>query len=210
MLEVNNVSFKARNIEIRRADDIARLVARKYPMLSTSKLGGLHMAPLYEKALKKADEYLSLTRAEIFGVLNPFNNSTNSDEKILNFLKILKRTKIGNCSEMCDLGMIFAYLKNIKNIHLVHIRNIAGEYLDHVTLYVENGKKPYIIDPWLGFADYVPETLIRYKSEFKNIFMLDKFSDTNLFFEKYSYEGDVKKTLQKCSFIEIFRIKKQI
>ena len=31
-------------------------------------------------------------------------------------------------------------------------------------------KKPYIIDSWLGFADYVPNAIQRYQKEFENFF----------------------------------------
>lgn len=42
-------------------------------------------------------------------------------------------------------------------------------------VYVQNGTKPYIIDSWLGFADYVPNTIKRFQKEFRNISTIERF-----------------------------------
>ena len=51
--------------------------------------------------------------------------------------------------------------------------NDKGEDLDHVVLLV-NDKKSYIIDSWLGFADYVPNAFNKYKNEYRHILNIEE------------------------------------
>ena len=87
-----------------------------------------------------------------------------------------------------------------------------------MVLWVKNGKKPYVIDPWLGFADYVPRAIQRYKNEFGYHFDFNSYPgekvlvyprSSNLsFLLSYIYPENLKKAfselilpkLQKQSF----------
>ena len=210
MLVTDSTSFKSRNYEIRRADDIARTVSKRFPMLSSSKLSSLPNARLFQDATNRLHNKLIKTRINSIKALNPYNFGVYPKDKILNFLTIMENDKLGNCSEMADLAMIFTYLRRIKDTCIADIKNTAEEYLDHVVLYVENGKKPYVIDTWLGFADYLPNAIQRYKSEFSYIFPFEKASSQKFMFNKYRHTCDARKALDKCTYDELNKIKKQI
>ena len=111
---------------------------------------------------------------------------------------------------MTDLAMIFTYLRRIKDTCIADIKNTAEEHLNHVVLYVENGKKPYIIDVWLGFADYLPNAIQRYKSEFSYLFPFEKAKSQKFMFDKYKYTCDARRALDKCTYKDLQEIKKQI
>ena len=210
MLVTDSISFKSKNYKIRKADDIARAVSKRFPMVSSSKLSSLPKAELFADAMDRLHDKLVTTRINGIKALNIFPLDVSPKDKILNFLKIMKNDKLGNCSEMTDLAMIFTYLKNIKDTCVADIKNTADEHLNHVVLYVENGKKPYVIDPWLGFADYLPNAIQRYKSEFCYIFPFEKAKSQKFMFNKYNYTCDARKALDKCTYEELHEIKKQI
>jgi len=97
----------------------------------------------------------------------------NFIKNIKNVVEPIKRFKIGNCGESADLAAIAARVNGIKNISIASIRTPTGVPFDHAVLLV-NDKKPYIIDGWLGFADYIPNAINRYKKEFRNHFDFEK------------------------------------
>ena len=96
----------------------------------------------------------------------------------------------------------------MKNTHVAGIKNTAEEYLDHVVLYVENGKKSYIIDPWLGFADYLQNAIRRYKVYFGYLFPFGKASSQQFMFEKYPFKSDTKIALEGCNVFDLRKLRK--
>ena len=175
-MQVQNVtSFISRNYEIRRADDIAREVIKKYPMVSSSKLGSLPKAEKFEDVVTRLHHKLCYTRVSINDKLNSSNFNLTSKERILSFLRIIKNDRLGNCCEMVKLAMIRAFLNGITDTYIAGIRNSLFEIVDHNVLFV-NDEKPYIIDPWLSFADYLPNAIQRYKSDFSEIFHFEDFA----------------------------------
>ena len=206
----NTISFRSRNYEIRRADDIAREITKKYPMISSSKISSYPKANLFPDTINRIDNKLGKTRMDAIKALSAYNFDITPKDKILNFLKIMKKDKLGNCAEMTDLASIFAFLKGIKNTSRADIKNTAEEFLDHTVLYVDNDKKPYIIDPWLGFADYLPNAIQRYKSEFSNFFPFKLATSQDFMFRKYKYPCDAKKALNECTISDLLKIRKVI
>ena len=95
----------------------------------------------------------------------------NRKRKILAFIKPIKKYKLGNCGESAQLAAIVAKINGIKDCHIAQICNHEAKDLDHSVLFV-NDKKPYIIDCWLGFADYAPNALNKYKTLYNKIFKL--------------------------------------
>ena len=94
------------------------------------------------------------------------------DVKIKALIKPVERYRLGNCGESAQLAAITAKINGIKDCHITHLYSANGEDIDHAVLYV-NDKKPYIIDAWLGFADYVPNILNRYKNEYNDNFYIE-------------------------------------
>ena len=84
------------------------------------------------------------------------------------------------------MAEIAAKVNGIKNCYTAQLKPLTdnhGDTLDHAVLYVDSSKHPYIIDPWLGFADFVPNVFERYRKEFSAHFDFDKFGTDKMFFE---------------------------
>ena len=59
-----------------------------------------------------------------------------------------------------------------------------------MVVYVDD-EKPYVIDAWLGIADYVPNITQKYKSEYRNHFNLPPIKDDIKFVKlEDDYYGD--------------------
>ena len=185
MCENYNLTFLSRNKTIRYADNIARAVSKKFPMVSTTKYMGLNRSYLYESSLLNLDTKLTCARTDICKLLASNNSGKNSLATIDNLIKKVLQYKLGNCGEYSDVCMLLAYLNNIKKVSTASLITKSCEDLDHCVLYVENGNKPYIIDAWLGFADYVPNAILKYKNLYSKYFPFGKITDNNLQFKKY-------------------------
>ena len=164
---VNNTNFQARNQTIRFADDLARLVNRCYPRISLTKIASYKNASYFPELLEYlADKIKVFVRKERNEL---YDDSYSFLDKIKSFIKPVKKNKLGNCAESAHLSAIAAKVNGIKDCHLAHLYNTEGEDFDHTVVFVK-GEKPYIIDAWLGFADYVPNTIERFKNEYNYIF----------------------------------------
>ena len=53
-----------------------------------------------------------------------------------------------------------------------------------------NDKKPYIIDPWLGFADYLDNASQKYQKDYSQHFDFKKGKLEKLIFEPERYKHD--------------------
>ncbi len=183
----NSTNFRARNLEIRFADDIARRINNAYPTISPSKISGRiekqdkPFCDLYNKLWSKMSDFRSNSKYQGVG--------QKSLEKILLFFEGLQNEKIANCGEMTDATLVAAKLNKIKDFTKAGLATTDGRDLDHAVVYVKNGKKPYIIDSWLGFADYVEGAKQRYFNEYGYHFDLDtieKPSDLEFTLNDYS------------------------
>ncbi len=167
----NNVNFESKNKTIRIADDIARHVNKCYPRISSSLTDdfvNIYGFRNFKKRInKKTEQYLR------YEISERFDNADNFIGKILAFVKPVKKYKLGNCGESAQLSAIVAKVNGLKNCYIASLKKATGEDLDHSVLLV-NDKKPYVIDAWLGFADYIPNAFNRYKNEFNCHFNLNE------------------------------------
>ena len=163
----NSVSFTSRNPTIRFADDIARRINKCYPMVSNSKISGFNNADKFEML---QDRYL--TKLEDVRNLQNFLllNVDSLKEALQLFTFPIKELKIGNCGESVILSELAVRANGIRDCFHAVLTTAAGDEFDHAVLVVKNNNKPYIIDSWLGFADYIPKVIERYKSEFSQYF----------------------------------------
>jgi len=184
---INNIQFQSRNKTICFADDIVRHVNKCYPRISSTSVEEFvniyAFRNLNDRLYAKIKNDL---RAEIS---SNYDSADNFIGKIMAFIKPIKKYKLGNCGESAQLAAIVAKINGIKNCHIAQLCDKNGKDLDHSVLFV-NDKKPYIIDCWLGFADYVPNTLNKYKNLFNKIFRVN--DDDQLFFytnieDEYTY-----------------------
>ena len=106
--------------------------------------------------------------------------------KIQAIIKPVKHLKIGNCGESSLLSAIIAKTNGIKNCYPATIKSPYGDSFDHAVLYVAD-EKPYIIDAWLGFADYLPEAIQRYTKDFHDNFDFEKFETEKMIFCSADY-----------------------
>ena len=170
---IGHTQFKSRNHTIRFADDVARCVNKSFPRISSTKVEEFVNINAFRNLKNRLNEETENNlRAEISC---NYDKADNFLGKILAFIKPIKKYKLGNCGESAQLAAIVSKINGIKNCHIAQLCDKNGIDLDHSVLFV-NDKKPYIIDCWLGFADYVPNTLNKYKNLYNKIF---KINDNN-------------------------------
>ena len=185
-----NTSFTSRNKTIRFADDISRKVKKCYPRVSSKIVEDFDTICSFKKfrnrLRKQIDEELRVD------IDDRFEEADTLIGRILAITKPIKEQRLGNCGESALLAEIVAKINGIKNCYIASLKTTKGKDLDHSVLYV-NDKKPYIIDAWLGFADFVPKTIDRFQSEFRKHFCIKK--GDKLVFEKL--EDDYAKCLNQ-------------
>ena len=192
---VNNIcstDFKSRNKTIRYADDIARQVNKCYPRISPSIVDDFKYSSKFRNFRFKIKYKL---KDCVRGNTNYlFDHADSYIAELLAFIKPVKKYKLGNCGESAHLAAIIAHMNGIKNFHIASLVTSKGKNLDHSVIYV-NDVNPYIIDAWLGFADYSSNAKSRFRNEYSMHF--DKIEpDEKLVFEKI--EDDLfSKTLNK-------------
>ena len=166
-----NLNFKSRNKTIRFADDIARHVNKCYPRISSSLTDDFvnicGFRNFKKRINRRTEQYLR------YEISEKFNEADNFIGKIIAFVKPVKKYKLGNCGESAQLSAIVSKVNGLKNCYVACLKKATGEDLDHSVLLV-NDKKPYIIDAWLGFADYLPNAFKRYKNEFSYHFGINE------------------------------------
>ena len=159
-------TFNARNSTIRFADDIVRKVNREYPRISATKIESFDSAKFFPYTMNNLWESIYDLRNK---VIKDFFSASNFGKRISGILAPIKKYKLGNCKESAQLSLIGAKVNGIKNCKICYLESPSGYNYDHAVVLVK-GKKPYIIDAWLGFADYVPKAIERYQKEFRNCF----------------------------------------
>ena len=177
----NSIRFTSRNATIRFADDIVRKVNQEFPRISSSRVDdflSVKSKPCYQKILWNKILRLRDDR------LKEFSNVDDFVKKFECLLSPIKKYKLGNCTESTQLTSIVARLNGIKNSYPALMISPNGFDLDHAVLYV-NDEKPYIMDAWLGFADFVPEAKLRYQNEFKKHFEFELAESDDIIFQKY-------------------------
>jgi hypothetical protein len=181
-----NVSFKSRNIDIRFADRIAREVNVRFPTLSlskTSRYKNRSKVPKFHHGESKVWEKMQ----EFYDALGEsfeLNKSKKNYTKLNEYMKLIEKYKMANCVEQSLLALIIAKCSGLKNCSIRGLYGKENGWLDHAVVYVEDKKKPYIIDPWLGFADYLPKAFERYRGEYKNFFRRWWIKETGMYFEQ--------------------------
>lgn len=174
-----NINFTSKNPVIRQADDIARKVNQAFPRVSTSNI----------RTFKNFDNdsFLSHRYATRISRIRKqksyyFDTASRYIEKALAFFVPVEDYKVGNCSEAAQISILAAKMNGIKDAKLMSLRDDLGLSLDHAVCYVENEGKPYIIDSWLGCADYVPNMLEKYNGIYRNKFKLRGLNQKQMHF----------------------------
>lgn len=178
-----NPAFCARNAEIRYADDIMRKVNNYFPRISISRIEDYSQTNQTKltDSIKNFIENKKLFFKRLR--LSRPDFETSPDNYVKHSLDSVLRYNHGNCGESGTLGKIGLMLNGIEGTKVI-LKGFNGKNLetgfDHsfviVNLsknanlrdYKTFGKKAYVVDPWLGFVDYVPNAFKRFKIEYEN------------------------------------------
>ena len=163
----DNSTFASKKPEIRKADDIVRMLNIAYPRISKTKFECFKNAneKVLEKLIKKsAIVRAAITTRQLF--------AKNKIEKIKAMPSAIRDYKAGNCYESANLCCIAAKINGIQDFRIAYLSSNETGNLDHAVVMVKNKNNPYIMDAWLNFADYLPKAIERYKKELSKYFNL--------------------------------------
>lgn len=176
----NKVNFTSRNKTIRFADDIVRKVNNEFPRISASRVDDF--SSINSKIFLQKKLWCEINRMRDNRDIS-FLCSKGIVEKFSSLINPIKKFKLGNCSESTHLTTLVARLNGVKNCFPTRLYSPEGFDFDHSVLYV-NDEKSYVIDAWLGFADYLPEARLRYQKEFRKHFEFDLADSEKIIFPK--------------------------
>lgn len=169
-----NPAFGSKKI-IRDADKVCRIIAKEFPAISGTRVETMAAAK-EDRFVKYCKMKLAQNRAIRDDAWKLF---TPSEPLYFyqRFVENMKKYKNINCADYTKLAQLILASNNIKAVKAKlltqHLKN-----LDHAVLIVnppgnnfvayknKNLEKMIIIDPWLGFADYGHNAVVRYNSEF--------------------------------------------
>ena len=203
----NQITFQSKNPRIKKADDIARRAKKEYPMLSE------RYANIYYNLDNKAiSTKVDILCKKIGNTRSEYSNKVDTEHLIFNkkykllrsILRILKRTKVGNCDENATVAYAALCANGYTNSEKValfyetqlfdkqhnKVLASAAEDFDHVFVITSmsnnlNDKKDIVVDNWLGFADSTSGAI----RKFKAIYTDDDF--------KIAEEKNIKKIKNK-------------
>ena len=193
----NNVSFKSRNINIRKVDKICRFVNTEFPAISSSKIP---QRCNYNKACKPLFDRIH--NKLLSGVREPLEFSKNNISKFISLIINIKKHHVANCAELTYVTQGICNINGLKTkpIQLVLVDKAErfNGYADHVVLAIPLKNKEVkidklsklkdviIVDPWLGIADYAPKVEEKYLKDFKKFFEKPGQKIDNLSFSSFS------------------------
>lgn len=178
-----NQSFTARNSEIRFADKIMRNMMNKYPTISTSRADFYKISKkkphVFKRAIYYSDGVISYYRSLRTALLPRFF--------LDQVIEDTANSKVANCGELALLSKAAFLANGFNNVKIAYLQivedfgKILGKTtndIDHCFLLVNRGKNArlnnvksidkhaIIVDPWLGFVDYLHAGLSRYEGLF--------------------------------------------
>ena len=189
------ISFTSRDQTIRFADQIARNVNCNYPIVSSTFIEGFKCIQSSKSArlLVRLSNLIHTVRQV---QTSAFKNAKTFDEKLFALINPIKNLKLGNCSEVTELTTLSAKANGIENAQMRRLVSPNGDFYDHVVTYV-GGEKPYIIDAWAGFADYVPKAIERYQKDFRRHFNFKLFDTEKIVFQEVPKGFNITEFLNK-------------
>lgn len=183
---VNNqptpTAFKARNAEIRFADDVMRRVNNEFLKLSPTRIYSNLSDPKkiqlkHQNAIRNSSQLVENLRGA-----RPMAH-VDSSGYLRHLIWGVNKYKLGNCGESGSLAKLGLEINEIKSTKVslwgYNGKNISTN-LDHCFVIVNldknadlsdirtYGKKAYVVDLWGGFVDYVPNAFKRFEAEYAN------------------------------------------
>ena len=208
-------SFKAKNQNIRKADDIQRNARESFPFTSPTYLDSFYRTGKkwehetkrkFENVVNRADKKLSAIR-EL--AKNSAFEGISFDERNLNApifqtLRGIKILKAANCHECAALSIAALAANGIHDVNRVNLtadikfinkktREIeykATEPIDHTTVIAKIGKDNIIVDTWLGFTDSISGAQSKFKQQLWDSDIKDKARTHRSLFRLEKFEKD--------------------
>lgn len=187
--------FTARNPSIRFADQIVRNVNSQYPTISCTFIEGFKCIQ-NRKSARLLVRLSNLINSIRHVQTTAFKNAGTFEEKLYALINPIKRFRIGNCSELTELTTLSAKANGIENAQMRRLVTPKGDFYDHVVTYID-GEKPYIIDAWAGFADFVPNAVKRYQKDFQRHFNFKLFETEDIIFQEVPKNFNITEFLNK-------------
>lgn len=182
---INNYSytpFTGRASIIKDADKICRIVNSDFP----------HLSPY----LSWHQYHQPYTHYQAFipywSKLDDLREATKATDTAYDYydvlIKKLKNNKCANCGELSDIVYLKCKNKNFEDVKCVQLGGISPVYkkrkekYDHIAVMFRHKGKDIVIDPLFGFADFLPNALVKYKTIFKHLISgFNENFDLNLF-----------------------------
>lgn len=188
-------SFRARNIDIRKADEISRRVHQGFPVYSNTA-----MSRFKNKNKTSAVQRFHSAICDLVAELRSYYAVSTERANFFRMIGGMKTTKVGNCYEqacLTEMALLVNGYKNVRKFALYSMNPKTGKIkdLDHTIVGVnvklpkgyisKNGyvdvipsesliapsNKGIIVDTWAGFTDDAKNALTKYKG---NIFLASK------------------------------------
>lgn len=162
---LNSQSFLGRAKIIKDADKICRDINLAFPHFSPSYSWVNSGKPQnFVDLFCRYDRKLELIRISQYKTDYAYDYYNN-------LLSLVQKYKCANCGELSEIVYLACKKKNLKNVNLIGIygfnpmNNKLVDY-DHMAVSFTDGKNTVIIDPWLGFADFAQNCLVKYKQNY--------------------------------------------
>ena len=197
----NQPSFKSRNLSIKDAQQVCRIVRKTFPYVSYAKAAReasssiLHRENIFNFIINKEQKLKEFREDRLF-FKNPFKFY---NEVIYTAIK----GKIASCAELSYLTEMILKMNGIKKCVKVSLISESGKNLNHCVVCLsksQDPKKLIILDPWLQDAGYLHEMITKYKNEYsKYLKKFNKNEKVHLLFaqDKLLSNDDIKNLASK-------------
>lgn len=204
---ISNVLSKnmARKI-VRDADKACRIIAQEFPSVSSSRIQTFESTNANETFVNFCKNKLIQNRAIRDDAWKLYHRGDTLGF-YRRFVENMKKYKNINCGDYTKLTQLMLKSNNIEAVNAnIMTQKLRG--LDHAVLLVNTPKNGFgiyyknsdlkniiVIDPWLGFADFANNAVVRYNSEFAKFLGLENKYE-KLFFDTYANPEISSKTVE--------------
>lgn len=176
----NSLNFKARNVSLRKADDICRRTMNEFPVYLSTRLKGYSTIAQEKKLYDFYEGMISCVRQY-------YISADTANGQLFRELSAMKQQKTGNCAELADASYVALKMNGFKDVERVSLfaynpKEKTVRDLDHTVACINLGlskdykycpsfilnskvgpppeyrvypkRETIIIDAWNGTADY--------------------------------------------------------
>ena len=181
--------FGARAPIIRDTEKICRLINSEFPAISSTKISEFDNTKEIKAFQNLADYIYYKIKTTVRDPAWKAYNKTTPEDFYIKLVEMVKTNRVANCadfsklcnlickingikSQKCELTLVSPEGRLVGNIdHAIHAFRVDNKEMP-IFAKLGNLKNTIIIDPWLGFAEFAPNTEIKFKSEFNKFFQI--------------------------------------